>query len=279
MKLHPVLLVLLASGLWSTGGLLIKLVDWNVMAIAGARSAIASAVIYLLLGRPRWTFSLAQVGGAVAYAAAVILFVAANRLTTAANAIFLQYTAPVYVAWLGAWWLREYPTRLDYAFMGMVLLGIGLFFVEHLSLEGCWGNLCALLSGVAYATLVVLLRKQKDASPVETVLLGNLVTAVVCAPFAAGPLPNALSWMGLLLLGVFQLGLAYVCYARAIQKVRALEAMLIGTIEPILNPLWVMLVLGEAPSAWALAGGALVLAAAILRGVFTARAIWRLAPE
>ena len=155
----------------------------------------------------------------------------------------------------------------------------GQFDRQTAGLEGCWGNLCALLSGVAYAVLVVLLRKQKDASPVETVLLGNLLTAAVCAPFVAGPMPPAASWIGLLVLGVFQLGLAYVCYARAIQQVRALEAMLIGTIEPILNPLWVMLVLGEVPSAWALAGGALVLAAAILRGVVTARTIWRPAPE
>ncbi|MBN2506088.1 MAG: DMT family transporter [Verrucomicrobia bacterium] len=268
---HPVLLLLVAAGLWSTGGLLIKLVDWNILAIAGMRSAVAAVTMLLLLGRPRWTFSAPQVAGAVAYAGTVALFVAATRLTTAANAIFLQYTAPIYVAILGAWFLREYPSRLDYALMALALAGVGLFFMDQLSLAGWWGNVCALLSGFAFASLVVLLRKQKDATPVATVLLGNILTALVCLPFASLPLPGLTSWVGLLLLGVFQLGLSYVCYARAIQRVRALEATLIGTIEPILNPLWVMLILGEVPTAWALAGGTLVLAAAALRGVATAR--------
>jgi drug/metabolite transporter (DMT)-like permease len=119
--------------------------------------------------------------------------------------------------------------------------------------------------------LIVLLRRQKDASPVESVLLGNALTAVICLPFALGPMPGLKSWLGLLWLGVFQLGLAYVLYTKAIKHVKALESTLISTIEPVLNPIWVMLFLGEIPSPWSLVGGALVLFAAAFRGIRTAQ--------
>jgi drug/metabolite transporter (DMT)-like permease len=269
---HPVLLLILAAMLWSTGGLLIKLVDWNTLAIAGTRSAIAAATLYLFLPRPRWTFSKAQIGGAIAYTATVVLFVAATRLTTAANAIFLQYTAPVYVAILGILLLREFPARIDYLLMALALAGIGMFFFEQLNFEGFWGNMCALASGLSLALVVIALRKQKDASPVDTILLGNILTALICLPFVfTGPMPGMQSWGVLLLLGIFQLGLSYVFYAAAIKHVRALDAMLIGIIEPILNPLWVMLVIGEIPGTWPLAGGGVVLLAATLRAALTAR--------
>lgn len=268
---HPVLWLVAVGLLWSTGGLFIKMVEWNPLAIASARSAIAAVTVFLLMPRPQFTFSPAQIGGAIAYAATVVLFVSANKLTTAANAIFLQYTAPIYVALFGAWFLGEHPARLDWILIVMALGGIGLFFLDRLSFEGFWGNLTALGSGVAFAGLVLCMRKQKDGSPVETVLLGNVLTALACAPFAFASLPSARSWLGMLWLGVFQLGLAYVLYAHAIKRVRALESTLISTIEPVLNPIWVMLFLGEKPGPWSLAGGVLVLLAATIRGVFTAR--------
>jgi drug/metabolite transporter (DMT)-like permease len=267
---HPVLFLLLASLLWSTGGLLIKSAQWNALGIAGARSLIAAATVYGLMPRPRFTFSAVQLGGAVAYAATVAFFVVANKLTTAANAIFLQYTAPIYIALFGAWFLGERATRLDWGLIVVAQIGIALFFCEHLSSHGFWGNLCALASGLGYASLVLLLRKQKDSSPIESVLLGNLLTVLVCLPFAWGSYPSGQTLPWLLIMGVFQLGIPYVLYARAIQHVKALEANLISLIEPVLNPLWVMLVLGEKPTAWALAGGLLVLGAATLRGVLTA---------
>ncbi|MEK7675003.1 MAG: DMT family transporter [Verrucomicrobiota bacterium] len=270
---RPVLFLVLASVLWSTGGLLIKSIAWNALAIAGARSAIAAGVVYLLMPRPRFTFSAAQLGAAVCYAATVILFVLANKMTTAANAIFLQYTAPIYIALFGAWFLKEHPTRLDWALIALAQVGIGLFFLDRLTFQGVWGNVSALASGLAFAGLILLLRQQKDGSPVESVLLGNLLTALVCLPFALNSSPAAGSWVGLVLLGVFQLGLSYVLYATAIKQVRALEAVLISTIEPVLNPLWVLVFLGEKPQAWALAGGVLVLTAATVRRVSTA---WRL---
>ena len=268
---HPVILLVSAAALWSTGGLAIKSVEWNPLAIASTRSAIAAVTVFFLIGRPRFTFSAVQIGGALAYAATVTSFVAATKLTTAANAIFLQYTAPVYVALLGAWFLREHPTRLDWALIVVAVSGIGLFFVDELSMQGMWGNVCALGSGLSFALMILLLRRQKDASPIESVLLGNALTAVAFCPFAIGPMPSGKSWLGLLWLGVFQLGLAYVLYAKAIKQVKALESTLISTIEPVLNPLLVMAFLGEMPGAWSLAGGALVLGAATVRAVLTAQ--------
>jgi drug/metabolite transporter (DMT)-like permease len=273
MQTHrrAVLFLVLTSALWSLGGVLIKQVDWNPLAIAGGRSAVAAATIWLLTGRRRPALGPLQLLTALFYAGTVISFVAANKLTTAANAIFLQFTAPVYIALLGAWFLREHPTRLDWALIAVTLGGIALFFVEQLSLAGRWGNVCALASGVCWAGLVVLLRRQKDASPVDSVLLGNVLTALVCVPFAVNSEPGQGDWVWLVVLGVVQLGFPYFLYATAIKHVRALEASLIGSIEPVLNPVWVLLFIGEKPTPWAMAGGLVVVVAATVRGVVTAR--------
>ena len=261
-------LLLLCSVLWSLGGVLIKSVDWHPMAIAGMRSAIAIPVIAACVGWPRWPFSRLEIAGAVAYAATVVLFVLATRLTTAANAIFLQYTAPIYVAALGHWLLGERALKSDWLIIAVALAGIALFFVDRLSLAGMWGNALALASGVAFAATVLLLRKQRDASPVSAIILGNILAAVAGLPFMIhGPFPSTAGWAALAVLGVVQLGLPYVLYSIAIQRVRALEAVLIPLLEPILNPLWVMLLVGERPTGWALAGAALVIGAVLLRGL------------
>jgi len=254
-------MALLAGILWSLGGLLIKLVVWNPLAISGARSAIASLVLLAFIRKPQFTWSLPQVGAAIAYTATVILFVLATKLTTAANAILLQYTAPVYAALLGAWLLRERVTWLDWATIAIVISGMALFFFDRLNAGGLWGNIASIASGVTYASLIVLLRKQKDGSPIESVLLGNLLTAFIGLPFMFQGTPNLSSWVGLVLLGVFQLGLSYVLYATAIKRITALEAALIPVVEPLLNPVWVFLVIGEAPGQYAVLGGAVVLLA------------------
>jgi drug/metabolite transporter (DMT)-like permease len=263
-------LALLAGILWSLGGLLIKQVSWNPMAIAGARSAIAALVLLAFIRRPRICWSFSQVGGAIAYAATVILFVLATKLTTAANAILLQYTAPIYAALLSAWFLNERITWLDWATIAIVVGGMALFFFDRLTIGGLGGNVCAVASGVSYASLVVLLRKQKDGSPVESVLLGNILTALIGLPFMFQGTPSSSSWIGLILLGVFQLGLSYTLYTTAVKHITALEAVLIPVVEPILNPVWVFLVIGEVPGRWAFLGGAIVLAAVTGRYVVSA---------
>jgi len=265
-RFMPPLLLLLAALLWSLGGVLIKSIDWHPMAIAGGRSAIAIPLMLLCIGRPQFTFSRAQVGGAIGYALTVALFVFATRMTTAANAIFLQYTAPIYVAIIGRWYLGERALRIDWLVIAVALGGIGLFFMDQLTASGFWGNIVALGSGLAFATVALFLRKEKAGSPVSAIILGNILVAVAGLPFMFGaPLGAGDGWW-LLLLGTLQLGLPYVLYAIAIKHVTALEATLIPLLEPVLNPLWVMLALGERPGPWAIVGAALVLGAVLGRG-------------
>src|SRR5436190_946124 len=268
----PPLLLLVTALCWSLGGVLIKSIDWPPMAIAGGRSAIAIPVILLCIRRPRLTFSLAQIGGALGYAAAVILFVFATRMTTAANAIFLQYTAPIYVAIIGRWYLGERPLPIDWWVIAVALGGIALFFLDRLTTSGFWGNVVALASALAFASLIVCLRKERTGSPINSVILGNIIVGIAGAPFLLrAPLFQARALWLVLVLGVLQLGLSYALYAEAIKHVTALEAMLIPLIEPVLNPVWVMLALGERPGPWAIVGAALVLGAVFVRGIVMVR--------
>jgi drug/metabolite transporter (DMT)-like permease len=196
--------------------------------------------------------------------------VIATKLTTAANAIVLVYTAPIYVALWSPWFLQEHTTRLDWLALGLAIGGMGLFFLDHLTIAGWWGNVCAIIGGIATAWVVLCLRKQRGASTLETVLLGNLLTALVGSPFMFHTLPDLTSWVALALAGIGQIGLAFVLYTRAIKSVSALEAILIPVIEPLLNPLWVLLLIGEAPGRWALLGGAVVVIAVTARGLLAA---------
>ena len=244
----------------STGGLLIKLSSWNALALNGARSLIAAAVIWIYLRHPHFTWSRAQVGGAIAYAVTVITFVVATRWTTAANAVFLQFTAPLWVALFGIWLLGERPRRSDWAAMIAIALGMLLFFGDELSATGTWGNLLAIFSGMCMALMLIALRKQKDGSPAETVLLGNLIAGVIGLPFIIlGDQPvNVREISIILFMGIFQLGLPFIVVTLAVKQLRAIEMILIQTLEPILNPIWVFLFIGEKPSPSALVGAAIV---------------------
>jgi drug/metabolite transporter (DMT)-like permease len=264
-----IVLLIITAMLWSSGGLLIKSVAWNPIAIAGARSAVTALLLLAYVRRPHLTWSSAQIGGAIAYAVTVFLFITANKLTTAANAILLQYSSPIYVALLGARFLGERATWMDWVTIALVIGGMALFFLDDLAVGGFWGNACAILSGATFACLVLLLRKQKDSSPLESVLLGNILTALVSLPFVFGSSPGMSGWVRLSFLGIFQLGLPYILYSLAIRHVTALEAILIPVIEPILNPLWVFLVIGEAPGPWALVGGSIILVSVTVRCVLS----------
>jgi drug/metabolite transporter (DMT)-like permease len=266
-----VILLIMTAVLWSTGGLLIKWVAWHTLAIAGMRSAIAAAFLLLVLRRPQFTWSGAQIGGGLVYAVSVLGFVVATKLTTAANAILLTYTAPISVALLSAWFLQEQVTGVDWLTILVVTGGMGLFFLDHLTITGFWGNICAILGGNAFAWVVLCLRKQKSDSLLETVLLGNLIAAVAGAPFMFRALPDVSGWIALVLAGTVQIGLAFVLYVRAIKNVSAVEAILIPVIEPVLNPLWVLLLIGEVPGLWATIGGAVVVLSLTVRGLVLSR--------
>ncbi|HYF03655.1 MAG TPA: EamA family transporter [Patescibacteria group bacterium] len=263
------LLLLLCALLWSLGGVLIKSVDWHPLAIAGGRSTIAALVIFAYLRKPNFTWSRIQLLGALAYAATVCLFVLATKLTTAANAIMLQFTAPVWVAIFGAWFLKEWTTRIDWIAIVLALSGMTLFFIDELSADNFTGNLVAICSGVAFAWMTLLLRKQKDASPLESILLGNIATAIIGIPFILTSDFTVSNSFGVLILGVIQLALPYIIFSYAIRHVTALEAILIPVIEPILNPVWVMIFMQEKPGKFAIFGGAVVISSILFKSIFS----------
>ena len=263
---RAIIYLVLTAILWSLGGVLIKSVKWNPIAIAGARSAIASLVMLAYIRRPRFTWSRAQILAAIFYAGTVILFVTANKLTTAANAILLQYGAPVYVAIFGSIILKEKTTTADWITISLVIFGMFLFFLDELRPGDLSGNIIAILSGITFALYIVFMRKQKDESPIESTLLGNILTVIIGLPFMLSSSPETRSsWIGILLLGTIQLGISYILYSIAIKDVTALEAILIPIIEPVLNPVWVFLAMGETPGRWAFVGGAIILASVTLR--------------
>lgn len=268
------LALLAACGLfWSTAGVLIKLVTWNPAAIWSMRSLVAAVALWLIRRPSLRGISGAEWRSAAALAATTGLFVLANKLTTAANAILIQYSAPVWVALFGAWFLGERPRRLDWITIVLVLGGVALFFGDQLTLDHAAGNLVALASGVAFAVNTMALRKvaitPRDGAPVDPLRplwLGNVIGAVLGAPMLLhGPAPDATGWGALLALGLVQQAAAYLCYARAIRHATALEAILIPIIEPILSPIWVAIAFGERPGPWALAGGLVVVTAVSVR--------------
>lgn len=260
-----ILFLVITAVFWSLGGLLIKSVNAHPLAIAGARSAVASIIFLALLGKPKIRWSSSQMAAAAAYAGTVIFFVLATKATTAANAIFLQYTAPIYVALLSSWLLKEKTRLLDWATIFIVLGGMVLFFLDNLSVSGLIGNIFGVISGVCFALQTLFLRMQKDNSPWESIFIGNILTALIGLPFLTAAWPSTFDWIELLILGVVQLGIPYILYTIAIKHTTALEAILIPVIEPILNPLWVAIFLGEKPGFWAIFGGTIVLTAITIR--------------
>lgn len=245
--------------------MLIKSVSWNAMAVTGARSFISAFVISLYLKRFKLRLTKDMLIAAFFYALMVTTFVGANKLTTAANAIFLQYTAPVYVAVFGNLILGEKMNISDYVALVFVFLGMALFFSERISSGNLVGNLLAILSGLAFGFFIIFLRKQKNAQPAESVVMGNIIAAAIGLPFVFQERITSSDIIGIILLGVIQLGLSYIFYSIAITKVKAFEAALIAVIEPILNPIWVLLITGEYPSKYALIGGAVIVASITLR--------------
>lgn len=259
---------------WSTAGALIKYVAWPPAAIWGLRSAIA-AVALVAIHRPSWRgLSAAELGAAVMLAANTGLFILANKWTTAANAILIQYSAPAWAALLAALVLGERATVRDWAAIGLALVGVGLFFVDHLTFDHQAGNAVALASGVVFATTVVLLRKvardpaRGAPAALRAMILGHVLAGAIGLPFAlTAPALPAAGWAALLALGLVQQTVPTLLYAWAISRVTAVEGLLLPIVEPILSPVWVWLLFGEHPGPWALVGGAIVLAAVTWRGL------------
>jgi drug/metabolite transporter (DMT)-like permease len=265
--IQAILLLLTAAVLWSFGGVLIKLIVWNPLAIAGMRSAIAGLFIFIFLRKPKISFSKVQIACAIAYACTTTGFVVGNKLTTAANVILLQYTAPIYVALFGSWFLNERAHLFDWVVILICMGGMALFFLDELTFGGLWGNVISIFSGITFAAMILLMRKQKSGAPLESILLGNILLALVMLPFMFESMSDTRSWIGLGLLGTFQLGLSYVLYSIAIKQVTALEGVLVPVVEPVLNPVWVFLLVGERPGLWAITGGIIIFVTISIRSI------------
>ncbi len=267
---HATALLVLTALLWSTSGFLVKLIDWYPVNIAAVRSLFALPIVWLVVRKVRFTVTPLQLGAAFAYAGTVVLFVLATKLTTAANAIVLQYSAPIYVAALSAPIVGEKLRRFDWISVLVVCAGMVLFFCDRLAPGHLLGNVLGIASGICFGLTALLLRKQKQATPLESILLGNGIAVLLCLPFLHWSPPPSTDWLPLLLLGIFQLGIPYVFYSLAIRSVTALEAVLIPMLEPLMNPVWTYLAVGELPGPYAIAGAAVVL------GMLGMRALWQL---
>jgi drug/metabolite transporter (DMT)-like permease len=274
---HPLrsrLAILAAAILFSTGGAAIKATHLTGWQVASFRSGVAALAVLLMLKSSRRGFSRISALVGVVYAATMILFVLANKLTTAASTIFLQATAPIYLVMLGPWILKEPIRRRELAFMAALGVGLALFFVGNeagtlTAPDPFKGNILAALSGLCWALAVTGLRfmgKQRGvvSGSAAAVVLGNLFAFLICLPFALPVASVRPADVAIVVsLGVLQIGLAYVLLNYGLRHVGALEASLLLLAEPVLNPLWAWLVHGERPSAWTLAGGAVIVAATL----------------
>ena len=260
--------VLATAFLWSTSGLFIKLVDWHPVVIAGARSFVAAIfilIVRLLVPSPKGVKNPPAPlwAAGTAYALTMISFVIANKLTTSANAIMLQYGAPVWAALLGWWLIKEKPHWEHWGALVLVMGGLALFFRDGLGSGALLGDGIALFSGVLFGANSVFLRMMKDSNPRDAMLLAHVISAVLSIPFMFlyPPSFSVSSVMSILYMGIIQIGLASLLFAYGIKRISAVQAMLTAIIEPVLNPLWVLVITGEKPSLVALAGGTIILVA------------------
>lgn len=272
------LLVFLAAVFYSIGGLCIKVIPWGGMAINGGRTAIALVVIggYLLAIRHRPRLNRWVMLGALCVCSTNILFSVANKMTTAANAIVLQFTAPIFVMLLSALFFRRRPARLDLAACAVVLGGIVLCFADSLSGGGLAGDVLALLSGLTYAG-VFLMNDMPDSDAISSVFWGDVISAVVGLPFVALETDFSLVPMvSLLVLGVFQVAVAYILLTVGLKTTPAVTASLVSGIEPVLNPILVAVFYQEHMGALSLVGAAVVILGVVgynvLRGIQERRA-------
>ncbi len=259
-----ILAMVATASLWSIAGLFIKVIDWNPMAIAGLRSLIGSFVLLIYLKKPKLHLSFPQVAAAVANAVTMLLFVIANKTTTAANAILLQYIAPVLTAFIGAALLKE-RTRIEHwiAFL-VVAAGMIIMFMGKLGGGQMLGNIIALTSAFTFSLYFVFMRMQKDESPFESILLSHWITAgvaLVASIFLPFPHFTFKSVGAIMVLGIIQIGIPSILFAVAIKRITAVSANLIAVIEPVFNPVWVFLVLHESPGTNTVIGGAVIVLA------------------
>ena len=271
--------LVICAVLWSTGGIFFKNIELNGLAIAGIRSLIAGTFMSLAT-RQRFQFSVRSENGrtdrqstlffwiaSISYSLTMILFVTANKLTTSANAILLQYTCPIYIILLAPALNGEKNRASDYITVLGVMFGIVLFFADGLESGNQLGNILAALSGLSYAISIIFMRRCRGNSG-GAMMLSHLITAVVCLPFVIqSGVPSAKSCFFLLLVGIVTIGIPSILYTIGIKKVRALTSSFITMLEPLLNRVWVIIFAGEVPSIKTILGGILILGFIMIRSV------------
>lgn len=275
-KNTAILEMLVCATLWSIAGIFIKLIPWNAFVIAGLRSLFAGLVVlvYMKIRRLRLILNRRTVVAGVCMALLFFCFVGANKLTTAANAIVLQFTAPLFIMVLSVLFLHQKFRRADVLAVVFTMAGISLFFFDQLTPGHVLGNVVAILSGLFMALMYMNLGSCPETERMNSILIGQTLTFLCGVPllFTTHPAFSALPVLYVVILGVVQLGIPYVLCARAAEHCPPLACSLLGALEPLLNPIWVFLFDGEAPGVFALAGGAVVIVTVTLWCIFGQRA-------
>lgn len=262
--------------IWSTGGLFIKWTTLSGLELSFGRSLLAAITVAVFTRREGFGINRITLIASVLYAALLLLFVLATKETTAANAIFLQYTAPLYVLVLEPIFYKEKFRQRDLITVIFCVIGMSLFFVGKLRPQDVTGNLLALASGVCFAAYFLLLRhpSARNVNRASSVIYGNLLVVLIAAPAGLQALPGITlhDTLSVVYLGVVQIGIAYTLFTLGMALgIRSLDAGIVGYIEPVLNPVWVFLVIGERPSKWALIGGAIIVGAVVIHTTLKAK--------
>ncbi len=269
---QAILYMVICATMWSIGGIFIKMIPWNALAIAGMRSAISAMIVYAYIRKKKikLKFVKAAFFSGFFMSGIFLCFVIANKLTTAANAIVLQFTSPVFILILSAIFLHKKHRKGDLITVAVTLGGISLFFFDQLTPGGILGNCFGILAGLMVACAYLVVGEVDEETRMTGILLGQLFTAVVGVPafFITHAEISTPAVLSILALGVFQLGIPYVLFGLAMKNGSALACNLIGAIEPLLNPVWVFLFNGEAPGFYALIGACIVVVA------ITAWCVW-----
>ena len=273
LRRQGILCVFLAAVLYSIGGLCIKVIPWNGMSINGARTTVAVVVIgaYLLLTHHRPRFNRYIAIGSVSVFCTNTLFTLANKLTTAANTIVLQFTCPIFVILLSWFFWKKRPKRLDILASLLVLSGVVCFFLDSLEMGGMLGNLLALASGLSYAG-VFLLNDLPDCDPISSVFWGAVMSMVTGLPFLfQETVFTGTAILSVVILGAFQVALAYILMCIGLKTTPPVTACLISGIEPILNPVLVAVFYGETIGPMALVGSVIVITSVVVYNVLQAK--------
>ena len=261
-----ILAVFLTALLWSSGGLFIKLVTLSPMQISFFRCLIAAIVFAVLFREKILKLNPLALLNSFSYAAVLILFVIATKTTTAANAIFLQSTAPIYVLIFEPILTKTKWEKINIITIAVCFLGMILFFMGDLTPGDIKGNIAALLAGVAFAAFFLGMKKNDKQYGEASIFYGNIIVALICTPFVTEVRELSFNnlWM-LVFLGVFQIAFAYALFSYGIKKILAVEASIISMLEPVLNPVWVFIGYGEVPSVYAIIGGLIIISAITIR--------------